>query len=50
MEMRVGPGAKAVTLEEARTLLRLVGFAGDDYDLTLHAAAIKRAYADAYAP
>jgi aerobic carbon-monoxide dehydrogenase medium subunit len=48
MEM-LGREPRAVTLEEARTLLKLARFNGDEYQLGLHAAALKRAYHEAFA-
>jgi carbon-monoxide dehydrogenase medium subunit len=36
------------TADAARTLLRAAGFAGDDYDLALHATALKRASDQAF--
>ena len=50
MEMRVAPGPKSITLKEAQTLLKLVRFSGDDYELKVHAVALRRAYEAAYAP
>ncbi len=38
------------TIAAARTLLREAGFAGDDYDLALHATALNRAGDEAFAP
>jgi carbon-monoxide dehydrogenase medium subunit len=45
MEMRAPAGPRAaMTIEEARTLLKLAHFPGDAYELTLHAVALKRAH------
>jgi carbon-monoxide dehydrogenase medium subunit len=49
MEMRAEPGPKTLTTGEARTLLKLARFAGDDYELKLHAVALQRAHQKAYA-
>ena len=40
MEMTAAPGAKGMTIEAARTLLKDAGHTADAYDLTLHAAAL----------
>jgi carbon-monoxide dehydrogenase medium subunit len=51
MKMRAGPkGPKAMTVDEAKTLLRLVRFSGDNYELKLHAVALKRASEMAFSP
>ncbi|MBX9590564.1 MAG: FAD binding domain-containing protein [Hyphomonadaceae bacterium] len=49
METRAAPGSGSVTVEDARQLLKGAHFTGDDYELTLHAAALHRAYQRAYA-
>ena len=38
-----------MTIDEAQTLLKLVHFTGDDYELKLHAVALKRAHDQACA-
>ncbi len=51
MKMRAGPkGPKAMTVDEAKTLLSLVRFSGDNYELKLHAVALKRASEMAFSP
>jgi carbon-monoxide dehydrogenase medium subunit len=40
---------KAMTTDEARRLLRLAQFSGDDYELKIHAVALQRAFQKAYA-
>jgi aerobic carbon-monoxide dehydrogenase medium subunit len=42
-------GNGVMTADDARALLTTAGFAGDAYDLALHAAALKRAYDEAFA-
>jgi carbon-monoxide dehydrogenase medium subunit len=49
MEMRAAAGPKTMTIDEAQTLLKLARFAGDDYELRLHAVALQRAHQKAYA-
>jgi carbon-monoxide dehydrogenase medium subunit len=49
MEMKAAPGAKGMTTDAARTLLKDTGHTADAYDLTLHAAALTRACHEAYA-
>jgi carbon-monoxide dehydrogenase medium subunit len=44
-----GTQAKAMTTDTASGLLKAAGFAGDAYDLTLHAVALKRAHDEALA-
>jgi aerobic carbon-monoxide dehydrogenase medium subunit len=46
MQMQAGD-ARSMTADAARGLLRTAGFAGDAYDLTLHATAMKRAHDEA---
>jgi carbon-monoxide dehydrogenase medium subunit len=49
MEMRAGPqGPQAFTAAEAQRLLQLQHFAGDAYDLQLHAVALRRASEQAF--
>ena len=50
MEMQAAPGPKTLTSDEARILLKGTSFAGDAYDLTLHAVALQRAHREAYGP
>jgi carbon-monoxide dehydrogenase medium subunit len=47
---RIEPQAGAPSVGEVRALLEASGFSGDAYELTLHAAALHRAYREAYAP
>jgi carbon-monoxide dehydrogenase medium subunit len=48
MEMRAPAGPRAaMTINEAQTLLNLVHFAGDGYELRLQAVALKRAHDEA---
>jgi aerobic carbon-monoxide dehydrogenase medium subunit len=49
MEMRVAPGPKGITIDEAQTLLKLARFTSDSYELKLHAVALKNASEKAYA-
>jgi aerobic carbon-monoxide dehydrogenase medium subunit len=50
MEMRAALWPRqAMTIDEAQTLLKLVHFTGDDYELKLHAVALKRAHDQACA-
>jgi carbon-monoxide dehydrogenase medium subunit len=50
MEMRAVQWPRvAMTIDEAKTLLRLTHFTGDDYQWNLHAVAIKRAHDEACA-
>ena len=45
MEMRAAQWPRdAMTIDEAKTLLRLAHFTGDDYQWNLHAVALKRAH------
>ena len=48
MEMGTAAGPKSLTSDEARILLKGTSFAGDAYDLTLHAVALQRAHREAY--
>ena len=50
MEMRAAQWPRhALTIDEAKTLLRLAHFTGDDYQWNLHAVALKRAHDEACA-
>ncbi|HEY7548966.1 MAG TPA: FAD binding domain-containing protein, partial [Hyphomicrobiaceae bacterium] len=50
MEMRTPAGPRAaMTIDEAQTLLNLVRFVGDGYELRLQAVALKRAHDEACA-
>lgn len=44
-----GPDRRGLRLEDARALLKTHHFTGDDYELQLHAVALKRACDEAYA-
>jgi len=50
LETRTEPRPETLPTEDALALLRRANFIGDIYELKLHAAALQRAWREAYAP
>jgi len=50
MDIKAEPDARSFTVGKVRALLQSAQFAGDAYELKLHAVALQRAWREAYAP